>query len=471
MGESNSHWGEIETDECRAAWDTYSPLPQPGENAALDALCERKRVGISDLVRAGARLSAPDVLAFAFPGGLKFRNLVTDKRWAYTGSTFDALKIIPAQRTNGGPPAVVVAEGETDAARLSAEYPAVDVAVLPAGASTQRPGYAAQLREYGQVYLALDADAAGDAGAEALADLVPGATRHRPPAKDWCSVEGKLPPLPRPAVPVVELPTLVPAGQLLALDPPERAAYHTIPILPIGGTAILHGAYKSFKSWVALDLASALAQGIDWAGFTACEEAVKVGVLQFEIPWAFYRQRVQYVRNQATDPVAFDANFLTYTPLVRPRLIAGRPDSEKPILDNLVAAGVNVAVIDPVRRAMGFADMNAENEVRRVLQFAQRLNDEGIAVIMVHHDNKSGSRHGGGSPDDMTGSGAFAGDADSILSITRPPGTAHEDTRRNLTFLLRNAPSPPPKGLTLLDGRLTWHDDVLVETDPGDPGV
>jgi hypothetical protein len=255
---------------------------------------------------------------------------------------------------------------------------------------------------------------------------------------------------------------------LLQLDPPERAAYHEVPILPLAGTAILHGSYKSGKSFVALDLLASLAQGADWAGFKSVEEPVKVAILQFEIPYPFYRQRIERLRQAVARQDAFDAHFLTYSPLARPRLVAGRPDSEGPIIENLLAAGVNVVLIDPIRRGMGLADMNAENEVRRILRFAERLTDEGMAVVMVHHDNKSGSKHGGGDPDDMTGSGAFAGDADSILSIVRPAFVSKEQPKRNLHFLLRNAVSPAPRGFEWGDGAVIWHDEAFIDHEEGD---
>ncbi len=468
MGESNSHWGYLEDDEQREAWDHYDPLPEKGQNPYLDSLCERKGISIGSLVRVGARLSSPSVLAFAYPGGLKYRDLESDKRWSYLGSTFHDLKIVPATHRNGGPPTVLVAEGETDGAWLSEKYPGSDVALLPVGALGWKPRYAEQLQEYERVYLALDADPAGDAGAEAIAAWVQHATRLRPPADDWCEVKGDPPPLPEPDVPAVELPVLVPAGQLLSLDTPSVPAFHSVPILPVAGTAILHGSYKSGKSFVALDLLAALAQGADWAGFTAVEEPVKVAVLQFEIPWAFYKARVEMVRQHVANLPLFDANFLTYTPLSRPKLVAGRPESEDPIIRNLVEAGANVALIDPLRRGMGFADLNAENEVRRILHFAERLNDNGIAAVMVHHDNKSGSKHGGGDPDDMTGSGAFAGDVDGIMSIVRPAGVEKEEPKRNMKFLLRNGESPAMKGFTWNNGHVIWHDEGFIQKDEGD---
>lgn len=471
MGGSNEEWGGLNTDETRDAWDSFQPLPPEGSSAVLDSFCRRKNIHVADLVRVGARLSGPTVLAFAFPGGLKFRNMVTDERWNYVGSDFHELKIIHGSTNTGdASTSVIVCEGETDAARLSGHYSS-DVAVLPVGATTLKPRYVEQLLAYDTVYVATDADAAGDKGAEgilrALAESQTRAVRFRPDAGDWCDMD-TLPDL--PPDPPKPTPVLVPAGQLLSMDVPEYPSYFDQAILPVGGALILHGPYKSFKSWIALDLLAAIAQGEEWAYFDSTFEADRVAVLNFEIPWAYYRERILALRNGAKDATLFDQNFYTYEPVTRPHLVAGNDASESKVLRNLTEAGVGVALIDPVRRAMGLADLNAENEVRKILRFTERLNREGISVVLVHHDNKAGSKHGGGDPDNMTGSGAFAGDVDTIVSVTLPAGVERDTgTQRNMKFLLRNAPSPPPRGFELKGNPgIVYTREAFIESHDGD---
>src|SRR4051812_3374033 len=96
MGDSNAEWGALAShdDELAETWDGFERLPDAGENPALDAFIERKGISLASLVRVGARLADTHVLAFAFPGGLKFRDLVSDRRWAYAGSTWRELKVV-----------------------------------------------------------------------------------------------------------------------------------------------------------------------------------------------------------------------------------------------------------------------------------------------------------------------------------------------------------------------------------------
>lgn len=476
MGDSNGSWGELSSHDPEMAevWDSFSRLPDEGVNPHLDAFCERKGITIGSLLRLGARLSADHVLAFEFGAGIKYRDMDSGQRWSYTGSEWRTLKIVPAPE-GGARTTCIVCEGETDAARLTLLYPSVDVAVLPAGARAfdkYRETYVNQLSGYELVLVGLDNDEAGDAGTAKIMEHVAAAMPFRPPANDWCDTAADdAPPLPAELERPPGLSAIVFGDELEALDVPDVASWFDNALLPIGGLLVMHAAMKSFKTFMALDMLSAIAQGEPWCQFEPTEEPARVCVIQFEIPWAYYKQRWNSLKAHASEPDLFRANFGTYTPLVRPRLVAGNTQDEDAIIRNLTENGVQVVLIDPVRRAMGMADMNAENEVRKMLHFFQRLNDEGITVVATHHDNKEAGKSGGGDPFGMTGSGAWAGDADAIVSIALPKGYSLEDPKRDIHFLLRNAPSPGPRGMEIKkDGQIVyqvdpWTDDKVDDSD------
>jgi RecA-family ATPase len=289
---------------------------------------------------------------------------------------------------------------------------------------------------------------------------LPNAVRFAPPANDWCSTpDDELPALLSPAD-NVQVKVLVSAGELLDLEPPEITSWFENGLLPVGGQLILHGWAKSFKSFLALDIAAALAQAQDWCGFEPTEEPCRVAVMQYEIPWPYYQQRIRLLRNVAREGELFDTNFLTFTPLQRPRFVAGNTAQEDMVLATLESAGVQVFLLDPVRRATGVADLNSEKEVRPLLAFFERLQNAGITVITCHHDNKSFARSGGGNPLGMTGVGAFAGDADTIVSVSVPKGGTIDDRTRNLHFTFRNAPSLGARGMEMQeDGHILYSPD------------
>lgn len=254
-----------------------------------------------------------------------------------------------------------------------------------------------------------------------------------------------------------ELPLIVPGGQVLEIEEPLISSWYENALLPVGGLAIVHGWAKSFKSMVTFDMLSLLAQGEPWAGFEPTEEPCKTLIVQYEIPWAYYRQRIVQLRAAAQDVALWEQNFNTWSPLLRPRLRAGDKAQEDLFLRAITDAGIQVVLIDPIRRAVGEADLNAENEVRKMLALFERINAEGITVVATHHDSKAAARSGGGDPLGMTGSGAWAGDPDTIVSISLPRGDDfRESTRRNIDFTLRNAPAVGGRGFDMTDSGIHY---------------
>jgi len=197
MGESDHAWGELaeQDDELAQIWDSYERLPESGQNDVLDAFVDTKHLDIGALVRIGARMAGSTVLAFAFPGGVKYRDMEDGRRWTSNGAEFTKLKVV----RSGAEPSdtVIVAESETDGARLTM-LADCDVAVLPAGAKRFTPAFADQLVGYQRVLVGLDNDEAGEYGAAKIAEHVPQAVRFAPPEgiKDWGEFIGKLPPFP-----------------------------------------------------------------------------------------------------------------------------------------------------------------------------------------------------------------------------------------------------------------------------------
>jgi hypothetical protein len=204
MGGSNeAGWSELAAfdDEFAEVFDGYAPIPEFGENHLLDALIDLKHISRGALVRIGARLVDDNTIAYAFDGGIKYRNLLADERRSALGSVWHKLKIVRASSgaTTG---TVIVAEGETDGAWLSDHANNCDVAIMPAGANPKphTAAYVAQLAGYDFVLLGLDNDDAGNEGASVFMEhlTVPSARYAPPEGKDWCEFNGALPAFPKP---------------------------------------------------------------------------------------------------------------------------------------------------------------------------------------------------------------------------------------------------------------------------------
>lgn len=476
MGESNREWGALaEWDtELSEIWDAALPLPAPGKNPDLDKFLEDRHLRVNSLIKIGTKILADGVtLVFGSDRGIKYRRLTDGKRWGFPGSEFMVPKVLLRKPERAS--TVLVVEGETDAARmLDAPYD-FDVAMLLGGAGTFNQDSADALADYEQILIGTDNDEAGNAGAKKIQKLLPHAQRWGPPegCNDWCEVKENWPAVPEP---VKAMPIIVNAGDLFELEVPEIASWFDKALLPIGGFAMIHGWAKNYKSWVAMDMLSALAQHMPWAGMDPTNEPARVCAMQFEIPFPYYRERLQFLFEQAVHKDLFKENFTTYSPVVRPHIAAGNKKMEDKLLGDLVKDGTNVFLIDPIRRATGGADLNDEKEVRALLSFIERICDEGITVIAVHHDNKTGAKEGGGGPLSMTGSGAFAGDPDTIISISRPKGVTESQPQRDIDFTVRNGPMILPCGFEMQsDSSLRYTPEPWYATNSedegGEPGI
>jgi hypothetical protein len=381
MGASNEEWGLLveQDDEAGEVWDSYEPLPDEGENRLLDEFCARKRISIGGLARLGARMPEPGVLAFALPGGIKYRDIVTGRRWSRLGSTWDALKIVRAGTEPS--PTVIVVEGETDAARLTMAYEA-DVAVLPAGARTVKPEYIEQLREYELVLVGTDDDEAGEVGAEKILDALPQAHRLVPPNGDWCDTpDEELPELPSETVPR-RLLVFTPLADVVASEIEPAVVLHD-GVLVAQSTNSIAGHPGHGKTTVVLHQVLKSAQ-----------EGQHVIWFDWENGVRSFGRRLQAVaaglglsREEAAELVRECFHYAPFEPL---------PPDEQGWAKLQEALGVNgeppVIVFDSMSKALLHAGFDEDNNTEATKWFATLAipaKEHGATVVVIDHVAKS----------------------------------------------------------------------------------
>jgi hypothetical protein len=180
MSGSNGEWGQYNqlSQALADAFDKLGPLPDEGENPILDQFCQSKRVTLRGLLRVGAHTTDdPEVIAYVWPEGIKYRNLVTGKKWAEDGSHFPKPKIIRAGAESSAD--VIVCEGETDGARLTEGY-GVDACMLHG--TNFNDAAACMLGHYDRVFVGTDNDEAGEAAWCEIVKRLPHAIRFAPGA-------------------------------------------------------------------------------------------------------------------------------------------------------------------------------------------------------------------------------------------------------------------------------------------------
>jgi len=107
------------------------------------------------------------------------------------------------------------------------------------------------------------------------------------------------------------------------------------------------------------------------------------------------------------------------------RILRGPLDHEREIISRAQNGGYALIILDPVYKCMGHRDENAAGDIGSLLNEVERLAVQtGAAVVFGAHFSK-GSQAGKESIDRVSGSGVFARDPDSILTLTRHEEDGH----------------------------------------------
>jgi hypothetical protein len=271
-------------------WERLRPLElvNGSTREQIDRFCESKRISVEALAalepRIAVRRGGSVWLAFAGRNGagvvtaIKYRPL--------NGSSHDSEAEAPSVWLR---PIIIgdrgsldwfVAEGETDAARLS-ELVGDKAAVvcLPAGARAFKREWADLIPRGATVHLAHDADEDGDAGADKAAKVIGGKTvRVRPPDGDWCDWPGdrkafvELVKQARAGQADSERSFALPIREFVALERPKAepliADSDGRPIIARHSLTLLGALGGQGKTTWFVDLALHLAAGVDYPPFT-----------------------------------------------------------------------------------------------------------------------------------------------------------------------------------------------------------
>lgn len=226
----------------------------------------------------------------------------------------------------------------------------------------------------------------------------------------------------------------VPAAQLVATASPVEWLVEGL--LLKSGAAILGGAPKAGKSFLALDVCVAVASGTPAAGYFHVSAACPVTLLCAEDPSPVLAQRIAALvrsRSLALDdlPIEVIVETLVRLPEALPRLAA-----------TLARSRPGLLLLDPLIR-LHRADENSASEMAVVLDGLRDLaRAEKTAILLVHHARKAASA---GSPGaGLRGSSDLAAFGDSNLYLRRLADTALE-----LRIEHRAAAAPEPLQLRL----------------------
>lgn len=174
-------------------------------------------------------------------------------------------------------------------------------------------------------------------------------------------------------------------------------------LIDLGTLAVLHGAPKTYKTFLALDLALSVAAGNWWQGRAVTRRNVvyvaaegQAGFVDRVDSWLTHNHshNADGIRVETVPVNLFD-------------------DLEVGLFADAVAAlNPGLIVFDTLARCATGADENSSRDMGRVVTHIDWLREQlGACVLAVHHDNRSGTN--------MRGSSALDGALDTSISVVR----------------------------------------------------
>ena len=222
------------------------------------------------------------------------------------------------------------------------------------------------------------------------------------------------------------------------------------------GVGILGGAPKCCKSWLALEIALAVASGAPCLGAFQSGDVGPVLLYMAEDAAPVVKTRLEGIcRHRGLDLAVLPIHLIT-----APALRLDRAHDQTRLRDAVATYAPRLLVLDPFVR-LHRIDENDAGQVSALLGYLrelQRAHD--VAVLVVHHARKNGVA---GQPgQSLRGSGDFFAWADSLLLLRR------RRAELLLTVEHRGAPAPEPIGLALAGGDEDVHLDVVATSEHGD---
>lgn len=229
--------------------------------------------------------------------------------------------------------------------------------------------------------------------------------------------------------PYFRLPDIEDCCSMLA-QPIEKPPEIVAGLLHQGTKLVVGGGSKSFKTWTLLDLAASGATGATFWGMDTVPG--RVLYVNFEIPRVFFRDRLEKV-TQAKG-VKLKPGMLEHWALRGKAVDIDQLLSE--FVQRLSGQRYSLIIVDPSYKLLGKRDENAAGDVATLLNGFERLAvATGAAVGFGAHFSK-GNQAAKDSMDRISGSGVFARDPDTILTMTKH----EEEGAFTVDAILRNLP-------------------------------
>lgn len=184
-------------------------------------------------------------------------------------------------------------------------------------------------------------------------------------------------------------------------------------ILRVGHKMLVSGPSKAGKSFLLIDLAISMAEGVEWLGMKCKQGKVIYVNLELDGDSCFRRFKDIYTKRKLTPANVKNISIWNLrgksVPLdkLAPRLI--RRFKEQ---------GYEAVIVDPIYKVLGNRDENSAGDMADFCnQFDKIATEMGVATIYCHHHSKGANQKYSNAADRSSGSGVFARDPDAILDL------------------------------------------------------
>lgn len=196
---------------------------------------------------------------------------------------------------------------------------------------------------------------------------------------------------------------IIPAHEFAMGSPPTWVIKG---VLPEAELVVMYGASGSGKSFVALDMAGAISQGLPWRGKKTRKG--RVAYIAAEGAGGFRKRLTAYGQHHGVDLKALDIGVIHAAPNMMEK-------SDAAAIAKSVKAwgGADIIVIDTFAQVMPGANENAGEDVGKALTHCKRIHEStGAMILLIHHSGKDATKGARG------WSGLRAA-ADAELEVTR----------------------------------------------------
>lgn len=184
-------------------------------------------------------------------------------------------------------------------------------------------------------------------------------------------------------------------------------------IFDVGGKMVLGAGSKSYKTWLVLDMATAIASGTPWLGLET--QQAKVLFLNFEIPAPFFQRRLNSVLLKKGLPPATKANLDVWN-------LRGYGGDYKKMIPKISkridGKGFDLVLADPAYKLYGNIKENEASAMGEFFNAGEELATvNNVGLLMSAHFSK-GNQSLKDAIDRVSGSGVWGRDPDTFIVVT-----------------------------------------------------